>query len=374
MKEYCSSEIFETPISSSVAYEGLNLGIEPFAGGVGDWIHAIVEKAIEVPFEHIRDLGQRSEFKSTDPASPVIEERQRLASVAIDPELRKGVLRGPRLGDLQAQVLHYLKHLPVVLVPGLRRTKEEILRTLEIVLPLAGKLLALGFSNTVHRPVKVLGDVKTIMHYNSFGSFRGSGAHECRPHVHRHRMDFSGVLSKRVEQRLGRFAVSILDHFEHPRFIQVGYYRGVSVASPKRLLVDAYALDRPIHNALELIVTQRKQDSGLLERAARADRFDGQSLEEQSESRARFGPGDPDRLHPTLGAIHSRSSADYHRFELHRVEVAPTALRSVVVNIAPSPAIRAARLLALGPINRNRNAAFAHAKIDLSHLPRLSKP
>jgi hypothetical protein len=47
MKEYCSSEIFETPISSGVAYKGLDFGIESFAGGVGDWIHAIAEKTQE---------------------------------------------------------------------------------------------------------------------------------------------------------------------------------------------------------------------------------------------------------------------------------------------------------------------------------------
>ena len=63
MKEYRSPEIFKTPISSSVAYEGLDLGIEPFASGVGDWIHAIIEKAIEVPFKHVRCFGQRAELK-----------------------------------------------------------------------------------------------------------------------------------------------------------------------------------------------------------------------------------------------------------------------------------------------------------------------
>jgi hypothetical protein len=54
--------------------------------------------------------------------------------------------------------------------------------------------------------------------------------------------------------------------------------------------------------------------------------------------------------------------------------MAPSALRSVVVDVAARSAIRAARLLAFGPINRHRNAAFAHAKIHIAHLPRLSKP
>ena len=385
MKEYRSPEIFKTPISSSVAYEGLDLGIEPFASGVGDWIHAIIEKAIEVPFKHVRCFGQRAELKPAYPTSPVVEERQRLASVAEAPELREGVFGRPGLGYLQTQVLHDLEHFPVVVVPALRRAKEEILRTLEVVLPLAGKLLVLGFSDAVHRFVQMLGDVESVVHHDRFRSLQCGGSHERRPHVHGHCVDLPGIDSERVEQGLGGFAVAILHNFQHPRLVQVGHDRGVAVASPKGLLVDPHApdrpllapahsaSDRPIHNALELVVAERKQGSSLLERAACSDRFDGQSLEEQSEPRARFGPGNPDRLHAAFGAIHSRGSTDDHRLELHRVEMAPSALRSVVVDIAARSAIRAARLLALWPINRNGNAAFTHAKIHIAHLPWRSK-
>lgn len=122
-----------------------------------------------------------------------------------------------------------------------------------------------------------------------------------------------------------------------------------------------------------LVVAERKQGSGLLERAARADGLHGQGLEEPSESRARLGPGNPDSLHPALGAVHPRRPADDHRLELHRVQMAPPALRSVVVDIAARSAIRAARLAALGPINRYGNPAFAHPKIHIAHLPRRSK-
>ena len=386
MKEYRSPEIFETPVSSSVAYEGLDLGIEPFASGVGDWIHAIIEKAIEVPFKHARRFGQRAELKPADPTSPVVEERQRLASIAEAPELREGVFGRPGLGHLQAQVLHDPEHLPVVVVPALRRAKEEVLRAFEIVLSLAGKFLVLGLADAVHRLVKMLGDVESVVHDNRFRSLHCGGSHERRPHVHGHCVDLPGIGSERVEQGPGGFAVAILHNFQHPRLVQVGHDRGVAVASSKGLLVDPYApnrpllapghsaSDRPIHNALELVVAERKQGSGLLERAACSDRFHGQGLEEQSEPRARFGPGNPDRLHAAFGAIHPRGSTHDHRLELHRVEMAPSALRSVVVDVAARSAIRAARLLAFGPINRHRNAAFAHAKIHIAHLPRLSKP
>lgn len=130
MKEYRIPEIFKTPISSRVACDGLDLGIEPFASGVGDWIHAIIEKAIEVPFKHVLCFGQRTELKPADPTSPVVEERHRLASIAEAPELREGVFRCPGFGHLQTQILHGLEHLPLVVVPALRRAKEEVLRAL----------------------------------------------------------------------------------------------------------------------------------------------------------------------------------------------------------------------------------------------------
>lgn len=82
MKEYRGSEVFKTPITSNVAYEGLDLGIEPLSSGVGDWIYAIIEKAVELSFDYIRRFGQRAELKPMVPASPVVEERQSLASIA----------------------------------------------------------------------------------------------------------------------------------------------------------------------------------------------------------------------------------------------------------------------------------------------------
>ena len=54
-------------------YAGREVGMK--AAKQGTKIHAMIEKAIEVPFKHVLCFGQRTELKPADPTSPVVEER-----------------------------------------------------------------------------------------------------------------------------------------------------------------------------------------------------------------------------------------------------------------------------------------------------------
>jgi hypothetical protein len=75
-----------------------------------------------------------------------------------------------------------------------------------------------------------------------------------------------------------------------------------------------------------------------------------------------------------LGAIDPWRGTDDRSFKLHGIEVTPTSLRSMIVNIAIAPAIWADWLLAFGPLNENIYPKFPWTQINLRHLPWISQP
>ena len=101
------------------------------------------------------------------------------------------------------------------------------------------------------------------------------------------------------------------------------------------------ARDRPLPYGLGLLPADAEERHGTRDVRRAKEHFDGKGLEKQRPARMRAGPrhGDgQDAMHP---AGHARQAGDDLRPELHRVEVAPAALRRVVVERRGSPAVRA---------------------------------
>ena len=295
MKQYSCSEVFKVTIASGIAYERLDLGVVSFTNGIAYWIQGVVEQAIQMLLQHVRDLGQWFKFKASHPTPPVIEKGSSLAGTAELPELGEGLFGRPGFGYFQIKFFDHIKHLFVIIIPVLRSTKEQVFSSLKPVLALIGQFLALGSSYLVNSFVEVLGNVKTIMHDTGLGSVQHSCFHISRPHVHCRCINLMSRIAQRFKQGVGSLAIAVFYHLDHTGLLQVSHKRRITMSPPEGFLVDPHfenrllltpgqpTFHRPVEDALELIITEPQQVRSLLMRAAALKRFDDQKSEKGSK-------------------------------------------------------------------------------------------
>ena len=132
-----------------------------------------------------------------------------------------------------------------------------------------------------------------------------------------------------------------LAHFQHPGPRQVGQHRDVVVPAAKALFIDPDVtdflqraprqapLDRPFHDPMNAVPIEPQQRRGPLHVVGGLEHPHGKRLEQQREPRMLARPGNGNRLHAALRAVRSWRRAQ-HRLELHRVQVPPGPLRSMV--------------------------------------------
>ncbi len=230
-------EAFLVPKSVGPFLDRLDLGVQPFARGIGDRMRDIGQDIGEMPLDQVGDLSHGFQSAMSSPPEPAFPEGLGFPDRRETPEGPEIFLHGPGPSDLQVQGAQGVKSVLLRFGKILLRIQPQIfgpfqLRDFSVPgFPLPDGIH--GLSDMAHDMVPVKDDL-----LRSFGNMPEGRLEERVPHVHGNRPDPVALFRReRLVECLQCFGLSTLSHVFDRSLPKVAHQRHGLVSLGKRLFV-----------------------------------------------------------------------------------------------------------------------------------------
>src|SRR4051812_14520137 len=94
-------EVILIPEATGLVFDGLDLGVEAFAGGIADAVTEIRQQARQVASQHVRHLDHRLQTRVRGPEVPALPGSLRPPASVVLPPPTQLLFEDPRPGRLQ---------------------------------------------------------------------------------------------------------------------------------------------------------------------------------------------------------------------------------------------------------------------------------
>ena len=288
------------PEAISPFLDCLDLGVQPFTHGIGDWMYHVRQDIGQVALDQVSHRSHRLQAAVGGSPEPAFLEGFGFLKGDRLPKRPKLLLHGPGPTDFQVQGTKGLETASLGLQQVLLRIQPEILGAFRPSLP--GLLLPDGVHRLAHMPHDV--EVVEDDFLGRFGKVPEGALEEGIPHVHGDRPDLRLLLrGQRPVERLQGFDLPSLAHVFDSSLPKIADQRHVPVSLGNGLFIhpdraqgslflwgQAAPFHRPFMDPPRLVPADPEK-SCLTGNVTRFQSVDRQALEQLGEPSPGFGPG-----------------------------------------------------------------------------------